>query len=213
MSEIIFGLPEVVFLLWFSALFYVAAIILFLAPLFREKNELMFSFFAFLTGMAFFHIFLGLGLYLNNMIFIHMGSFSALTGAAYTLKFPLTAISPAKRKPLFYLALAAAWLIVVWLLIRPHETKTMLLAVLGYMILASGLIAGPYILWRGIKSKETWMKIKCVGGGAGLFICCLLADVLVLLGGVSVLGEFLMVFAPIVLISATYLGRYVQRNY
>ena len=211
MTGIILGLPEAVFWLWFSASFYMVAIFFFLEPLRKERTELMLSFFAFLAGMAFFHILLGAGLYLNNMLLIHLGAFAALTGAAFTLKFPLTALSESKRKPVFYLALAIAWLIVVWLLIFPHEMKTMLWLVLGYMIVVSGGIAGFYIIWQGLKAKESWVKVKCLGGGGGLFTCCLIADVLVLLVGVSVLGEVFMALAPVILILAIYLGRYLQK--
>lgn len=211
MAETILGLPETVFWLWFSAFFYSAAMLFFLEPLLKEKNELMLSFFAFLAGMAFFHIFLGVGLYLNNMLFIHLGALAALTGAAFTLKFPLTSLSESKRKPVFYSALAIAWLIMVYLLIFPHEMKTMLWLVLGYMVIVSGGIAGFYIIWQGLKAKETWVKVKCIGGGGGLFICCFVADVLVLLVGVSVLGELFMALAPVILILAIYLGRYLQR--
>jgi uncharacterized membrane protein len=108
MTTTIFGLPGVVFWLWLSAFFYLLTMILFLKPLKKEKNELMLSFFAFLAGMAFFHVFLGAGFYLNNMLLIHLGAFAALTGATFTLKFPLIALAGPKRKPVFYLALAIA---------------------------------------------------------------------------------------------------------
>ncbi len=212
MTETILGLPGVVFWLWLSASFYLTAIIFFLGPLRKERSELMYALFAFLAGMATFHVFLGAGFYWNNLLIIHAGIFAALTGAAYTLKFPLASLSESKRKPLFYLALAIAWLIVVWLLIVPHTTETMLWLALGYMIVVSGGIAGLSIIWKGFQQKETWVKIKCVGSGTGIIICCLAADLLVLLGGVSVMGEILMAAAPVVLIFAVYTGRYLQKK-
>lgn len=207
----ILGLPVPVFWLWFSAVVYVIAILLFLPALRREKSELMVAFFAFLAGMAIFHVFLGAGFYWNQLLLIHLGALAALTGAAYTIKFPLTALAESKRKPLFYLTLLIGWSIIAWMLIFPHQTQTMLWLVLGYMIIVSGGIAGGYILWKGFKAKESWGKVKCIGGGAGLITCCLAADLLVIFAGVSVLGEFLMALAPVILILAIYLGRYLQK--
>lgn len=73
------------------------------------------------------------------------------------------------------------------------------------------------MVWQGIKAKENWAKVKGVGGGAGLITCCLVADVLVLwtlATGIKlavVSGHFFMWLAPIILILAIYLGRYLQR--
>ena len=210
MTEI-FGLPGEVFLMWSSAFFYAVATILLLVSFGREKTELMYSFLAFLLGMAFFHIFLGAGFYTGNMLLIHLGSFAALTGATFTLKFPLTVLSEPQRKPIFYSALAISWLIIVYLLVFPHDAQTMLWLVLGYMIIVSGGIAGTYIIWQGMNAKETWVKVKCIGGGGGLFICCFVADALVLMSGVTFLSEFFMMLAPVVLISSIYAGRYLQK--
>jgi len=211
MPQTILGLPGAVFWLWLSAFFYLIAIIFFWNPFRQEKTELLSAFFAFLVGMAAFHILLGAGFYWNELLLIHLGSFAAVTGAAFTFKFPLTALSRSSRRPLFYLALILGWLIIVWMLIFPHQTQTMLLLVLGYMIVVSGGIAGIYIIWNGFRAKENWVEVKCVGGGAGLITCCLAADLLVLFAGVSVLGEVLMALAPVILVSFIYFGRYMQR--
>lgn len=211
MSKTILGLPGIVFWLWLSALFYLSAIILLLAPLRKEKNELLYALFAFLAGMAAFHVFLGAGFYLNNLLVIHLGVFAALTGAAYTLKFSLASFSESKKKLLFYLALSVAWLIVVWMLIVPHSTETMLWLAFGYMIVVSGGIAGLFIVWKGFQQKETWAKVKFIGSGAGIIICCLVADLLVLFQGTSVLGEILMAMAPVILITAVFYGRYLEK--
>jgi hypothetical protein len=217
MSANILGLPGAVFWLWFSALIYGIAIILILGPLRREKSELMYAFFAFLAGMAWLHLFIGAGTYWKQMLLSHIGFFGGLTGTVYTLKFPLLALSESKRKPLFYLALIVAWLIVVWMLIFPHKSPAMIWVGYLYMITTAGLISGFYIVWQGIKAKESWVKVKTIGGGAGVITCCLAADVLVLYTlatGIKlwiVSGHFFMWLAPVILILAIYLGRYLQR--
>lgn len=217
MNKIIFGLPEMVFWLWVSAALYTIASVLFLKNLRKEKNELMYAFFAFLAGMGVFHIFLGAGFYWNNHLLLHIGMTAALIGSAFTLKFPFSALlNPEKpsllRFALFYLALAIALLTAIWLLIADHPDKMMINLTFGYMIITTGSIAGIYVVWEGFKQRETWAKVKSVGGGAGLIICCLIADVLVLTQGASVAGEILMAVAPVVLISSFYLGGYLQKN-
>ncbi|MDO8555318.1 MAG: hypothetical protein Q7R75_02020 [bacterium] len=217
MNKIILGLPEMVFWLWLSATFYTIASVLFLSHLRKEKNELMYAFFAFLVGMGVFHIFLGAGFYWNSHILIHIGMAAALIGSAFTLKFPFSAlINPEKpslmRLALFYLAITIAILTAIWLLIADHPDKIMLDLTFGYMIIATGSIAGTYVIWKGFKQEKTWAKVKSVGGGAGMVICCFIADVLVLTQGVSVAGEILMAIAPVVLISSFYLGGYLQKK-
>lgn len=210
MEQNILGLPGNVFWLWFSALFYLIAILFFLEPFRREKNELMSAFFAFLAGMATFHLLLGAGFYLDNILLVHLGSLSALTGAAFTLKFPLSALEQHLRKPLFYLAMISGWLIIVWMLIFPHDLKLMLWIVLGYMIVFSGGVAGLYIVWEGIKTKDIGVKIKSIGGGVGIITCCLAADSLVLINSLSMVSELWMSIAPLVLILSIHLGRSFQ---
>lgn len=211
MPGTIFGFPGEVFLLLFSAFFYLVSIFFFLGPLLKEKTELMISLFAFLVGMAFFHIFMGVGFYFDSMLLIHLGAFAALTGSAFTLKFPLTVLDESKRKSIFYIVLAVAWLIVAYLLIFPHEMNVMLWLVFGYMIIVSGGITGVYIIWQGFKVKETWVKVKCIGGGSGLFLCCFIADIIVLLFGVSLVSEIFMMLAPVILILSLYIGRYIKK--
>lgn len=208
-EQVIFGFPAVVFLLWLSAAFYFVTILLLWRPFSQEKSDLMIALNAFLYGMAFFHIFLGAGFYLNNLFLIHLGGFAALTGSAYTLKFPLSAFPQPWRQLGFYLALAVAWSIIVWLLIFTHPLSTMLSVILIYMIIVTG-IAGFYTAWIGIQAKESWVKIKCLGGGVGMLACCFIADLLVLLNGVTLLGEILMSVAPIILLAGLFLGHRLQ---
>lgn len=218
MPSIILGLPTAVFWLWFSAIVYGIALISIWKPLRQEKSELMYAFFAFLVGMAWLHIFVGAGVYWKQMLLSHIGFFGGLTGAAYTLKFPLSVLSESKRKLLFYFALISAWLIIAWMLIFSHKGSTMIWVGYLYMIFTAGTVSGFYIVWRGIKAKEIGAKIKGSGGGIGLITCCLLADVLVLytlLFGVKLLvvsGHFFMWLAPIILIAAVFYGRYFKKK-
>lgn len=218
MSETVLGLPVSVFWLWFSALVYIIAILLFLPSFRREKTELMIAFFAFLVGMAWLHIFVGAGVYWKVMLWSHLGFLGGLIGAAYTLKFPLTALAESARRPLFYLALLVVLAIIGWMLVFPHKPSTMIWVGYLYMITIVGILAGGYMIWKSWQIKDIGLKVKGIGGGIGLLTCCFLADVLVLYtltAGVKlgiVTGHFFMWLAPIILIFVIYLGRYLRKK-
>lgn len=198
-------------LLWVSASFYIVTILILWGAFSKVKNELMTAYHAFLYGMAFFHIFLGLGLYLNNPFFINLGVFAALTGSAFTTKFPLSSFSPNISKAGFYSTLFVAWLITIYMLLFPQQLDIMLKVVLGYMILVAGG-SGLYTMYVGFKASESSVKVKCVGGGLGIVTCCLLADLMVLFQGVTVLGEILMSIAPVIMLSSLLIGRRLQTD-
>lgn len=208
-DQIFFGLPAPVFLLWLSAAFYIITIVLLWKHASQEKSDLMTALNAFLYGMASFHIFLGIGFYLNNLFLIYLGSFAALTGSAFTLKFPLSTFQNFWRPVGFYIALTIAWSLIIWLLISTPPVSATISVVLLYMIVVTGF-AGLYTIWVGIRAKENWVRVKCLGGGGGMVTCCLFADLLVLLEGVTVLGEILMSVAPLILLVSLWWGRRLQ---
>lgn len=211
MTEIILGLPGDVFLLWLSASFYLVVILILLRSLHQVKNELMQAFNAFLYGMAAFHVFLGAGLYFNNSALIHFGAFAALTGSAFTLKFPLSSLSTLWQYLGFYLALAVAWGIILWALLFSVPIDLILKIVLAYMIIITGG-AGFYIIFVGIRSSDPAAKIKCLGGGLGMVACCFVADLLVFFRGVTMFGEFLMSVAPLIMLAGLFFGHRLQKD-
>lgn len=217
MTETIFlGLPQSVFWFWFSASIFILSIVLFLPRFRAERNKLMFAFFAFLFAMAWLHIFAGLGTLLKQMVWTHIGFLGGLFGVSYTLLFPLSALKQPLRSALLYLALAKATVIVLWMFLLTHKSSTMILVGYLYMIIIAGIIAGGYILWKGLQMKDMPAKVKTVGGGLGLITCCLVADVWVLLAifyglTVPISGHFWMALAPIIILAAIYKGRMLAR--
>lgn len=210
MEKLIFGFHEDVFLLWLSASSYLIVTLLTIWPFRQEKNDLTITFLAFLYGMLFFHIFLGLGLYLDNLIFIHLGSFAALTGSALTLKFPLSSVSLLNQKLFLYLALIVAWMTNIWMLF-PHQNLPMLSVVVAYMVVVTGG-SGLYTLLVGIDAKKVWIKVRCIVGGASLIICCTIADLIALIAGISIFGELLMSAAPVVLLAGLVISNHLQKK-
>ncbi|MDO8561699.1 MAG: hypothetical protein Q7S05_02630 [bacterium] len=210
----ILGLPYGVFLLLVSATFYFISSILILRPLFETKEQLIQSFFAWLFGMGLLHFFLAAGFFWDVNALLYIGMFGALTGSAYLLRIPLRGLWPRHETVVFYTVLLAGWFIIAWMLLASNYSLELMLNIMfGYMILVGGILPGPYLIWIGLKSENRAMKVKGIGGGIGVILCCLLADSLVLFVymNVSFWTEFFMTIAPIVLISAVFYGRQLEK--
>lgn len=208
----ILGLPVEVFLLSTSSIFFIVTIILLKLFFSKQQDELLTTFWVFLSGMALFHVFLAIGYYLNNILFIHIGSFFAVTGSALTLRFPLSATNPIFRNLVFIAVLLTGWSIIGWMLITPHESLVMLSLVFGYMIVVTGIIVGLYTLLVGIDAKEKSTKIRCIGGSLGIISCCLIADLFVLMAEVSFIGEILMSASPLIILASQALSHKFKPN-
>lgn len=204
-------MSEPTILLFISASFYILTILI-LVFFFRQvRSELMTAFNAFLYSMAIFHVFMGVGMYTNNNALIHIGILSALIGSAFTFKFPLSSFSNKWKQVGFYSALLIAFVISLWSLVFAPPIDTALKLAFLYMITFTGG-SGFYTVWVGLKSRELGVKIKCLGGGGGLISCCFAADLLAIFQGVTILGEFLMSIAPVIVLAGLFLGRHFQRE-
>lgn len=211
MTETLLDMSQPSVLLFISAFFYILVIVI-LAIFFKQvRSELMTAFNAFLYSMAIFHVFMAVGMYINNTALIHIGIFAALTGSAFTLKFPLSSFSWRLRQIGFYSALLLAWGIALWSILFSVPIDLSLKLALFYMIIFTGG-AGFYTIWVGLRSRDLGVKIKCLGGGGGLVTCCFAADLLVVFQGVTIFGEFLMSVAPLIVLAGLILGRRFQRE-
>ncbi|MEK7192683.1 MAG: hypothetical protein AAB682_00925 [Patescibacteria group bacterium] len=209
--EMIFGIPGQVFLIFVSAFFYIFAVVLFWRQYHRSGDELLSAFLAFLSGMAVFHLVLGIGSYYKNESLILLGLLAALTGSTFTLKFSLSYFSKQWRSWFFYSTLAVVWTIFLVAILSGVAIPKILTATLWYMIFSTGFLVSFYVVARGFMSRDRSTKIKCVGGGIWMAVCFLAADATVLFAGISILGEALMSLAPVIIILSVYYGRRVER--
>lgn len=116
-------LPTPVFWLLFSGIvFFTMAVIILVRSYFENRDELMNAFLGFLVGMSAFHLLGGFSMLFENPILMYVASFGAMTGSAFIVKFPLTAILDRKiRQVLFTGALALAWIFVAWMFISAQD--------------------------------------------------------------------------------------------
>ena len=200
-------IPIQVLLLWISSLFFFLAAAVIWKPWLEEKNKLMSAFFVYLLGMAFFHLFLGLGFWKDNINLSHLGFLAAIFGSTYTLKIPFSRLGAKFEKYGFWFVFLIGLAGIFWLFISRHSPSFMLWFGFLYMIFTAGVISGPYFVWQGFKMNNLGLKIKAVGGGISIILFCLVADIFVLWGVSMYISEFFMTLSPIVLMTSVILGR------
>ncbi|MEK7517319.1 MAG: hypothetical protein AAB583_02125 [Patescibacteria group bacterium] len=212
MLEQIFGIPVGIAITWGAGVLYAAGSVLFLNSFWREmKNELMEALFAFLASMALALLLMGLGEYWNNMLFGYLGSLAILIGSAFMLKFPLTVFSEEKRGILFHLILTIVLVSFIWMVLWPLGREIMPMFIMWYMIVANGLVAGFFIFFAGLRSKERAIKIKATGGGLGVVSCCIVSH-LASMSGAILLSAVFQFMAPFLLVASVFVGRHYQRQ-
>jgi len=212
MLEQIFGIPLGIAIMWVGGILYAAGAVLFFISFRREmENELIEALFSFLASMAFALLLMGSGEYLQNILFGYLGSLAVLIGSAFMLKFPLTVFPVTKRKILFRLILTIVLVSFIWMVLWPLGRKIMPMFIMSYMVVANGLIAGFFIFFAGLRSKEKAIKIKATGGGLGVASCCIVAH-LASISGAILLSAVFQFMAPLLLIGSVFIGRHYQRQ-
>lgn len=193
-------------------IFLTMTIIVLLGYYLRQKDDLMTAFLGFLAGMSAFHILGGFAMFYENPILMYLASFGAMTGSAFVMKFPLTAIMDKKiRQTLFMGSLAIAWILVIWMFAAAQDPMTSMKIASVYMIVFSGAISGTYIIWRGLHLKERSVKVKCIGGGCSLWLCCFLTHLIVITIGMTALAKLFMVMTPITLSISVIVARMMSK--
>ncbi len=211
-SAFIFGLPGSVFFLWMSAVFFTVTFLVFWRRYRGERDALTGAFTAFLLGMAIFHIILGAAELYQKEALILLAVLVAFIGSTYTLRFPLSEMKEPWRSWIFYTVLAGTLAYMAAAVIYSYPAGTVLTVVFWYMIIVSGGISGLYALKKGFEAKTQSVRIKCIGGGAGIMTCCLAADLMVIFAGVTIIGEILMSVAPVILLGSVAYGRRCEKS-
>ena len=214
MSLTMFGLPMGVIIPMFIGIVYSIGAIVFVRVYLRDRGELMAAFLAFLISMATANIFMGLGMYTGNMIFMFLTMFAIFTGSAFLLKFPITVFPQQWRQPLFYIFLVIVLAVNVWMIVSPIPGDQMSEIAMIFMIIVNGIITGFFMIWTGIRAASKSVKIKAIGGGLGVSSCCLVSHVLfstqVDIGLIS--SVFFQFIAPFLILGSVYAGRRVQNQ-
>jgi len=213
-GEMVMGLPAEVFWLLVSGLIFLGiALFLFLGPYRKQKDELTIAVVGYFGSMALFQIFGAFSMLWGNPLLMYLGSFAAVTGSTFVAKFPLSALSNKGLRQVLYLGtVASAWTLVAWMFISGLDPEASMRAAIIYMIILGGAISGTYMVWKGFHLKESETKVKCLGGGFSLWICCFGNHFLELLLGLTVIGTFIMISVPLALLVAILLAHMVAKR-
>ena len=212
MLDQIFGIPSGIAIMWGGGIIYAVGAILFLTYFSKEmQSELMEALFAFLVSMAAALLLMGTGEYLGNMLFGYLGSLAILMGSAFMLKFPLTVFPITNRKILFRIILTIVLVSFIFIVLLPLGGKIMPIFIMWDMIIINGLVAGFFIFFAGLRSKERAIKIKATGSGLGIASCCIVSH-LASMSGAILLSAVFQFMAPLLLISSVFIGRQYQRQ-
>lgn len=211
--KMIVNLPEPVFWLWLSgAVFIIMALVLLIGPYNKERNELMTAFLGFLIGMGLFHILGGASMLWGKISLMYLAAFAAVTGSAFVLKFPLTAIGEGARRTIFYIAMLAGWVMIISMILLNSTMDLVMRNAAIYMIIVSGAISGFYMVAQGFRINDPSVKLKCIGGGCSIIFCCLLTHLIVILIGMTALAKLFMVLTPITLVLSVVMARRIART-
>ena len=212
MSESAGGIPLHIILMWSAGALYTLGAISFLIAFYKEiANELMQALFAFLLSMALALILMGTGEYSQNITFGYLGTLSILIGSVFMLKFPLTVFSASLRKTLFRFLLLSVLAIFIWMVISHTGRQLIPQFIMWYMIIANGLVAGFFIFFAGLRSKEKALKIKAMGGGMGIASCCIVSHIASISGAI-ILSAIFQFLSPILLMLTLFVGHYYQKQ-
>ena len=210
MSMMVFGFPLDI-VMFASALFYLVCAAIIWKPFREEKNELIGALFAFLVYQALAMFFMGMEMSTMKMIYANLSGLAILIGSAYMLKFPFARFSEGTRKMLFALSLLVVLSLFVWFVSSPSREMMFGHFAIWYDVVVNGIVVGFFMLFVGLRAKESWLRIKAIGGGTGVASCCVVANI-AMLGGALAVSSVFQFSAPIIIIASIVAGRKKQNR-
>ncbi len=218
------GLPDPVFFLWFSAFFYMVAILFLLKTFLKENTKLLDAFYIYLEGMFLMHVFFGMALFVPSAAetLYLVGFISAVIGSAFSTRFFIYSEFPKYEKKLFYAILAIGFLVLAYPvaiggILTVGMTMTML-----YLIAFTGISSSMYLVYISDREVDHGSKIKALGGGLGMFLLSGVASTAILFGGLTAhitlferafyIPQFFMVLSPIIILASIVFGRYADHH-
>ena len=112
---------------------------------------------------------------ISNMYeIILFASFSMMFGASYIARFPLRLINPEKEKFIFVILLGISIILALYTF-STGNTNLQLMVANIYAFIVAGLFTMGYIIYSGLKTKNKIVKIKSIGAGTSLALCCVVA--------------------------------------
>ena len=98
-----------------------------------------------------------------------------------------------------------------WFITSPEREMELGNFTTWYDVFVNGVVVGLFMVFAGLRASEPWLKIKAIGGGAGVASCCIVSNVAAVSGAI-VASSFFQFLAPVIIIVSLILGRKNQRQ-
>lgn len=206
MGPMILGFHLEVFLMLTSGIFYILCALLVWKSYKKEKNELVGALLAFLVYQAINMFFMGLEMYTMQMIYSNIAALSVFIGSAYMLKLPFGSFSKGTRNIIFFSTLIIVLGIFIWFMQTEEREMSLMNFILWYDIVVNGLVVGGFMILLALRTTEKWLKVKALGGGAGVVTCCVVSSGAMLTGAI-VTGSVFGFIAPVVILTSLFLAK------
>lgn len=203
------GFPLEVVLIVTSGIFYFICGLVVWESYKKDRTELIGALLAFLFYQALAMLFMGLEMITMNMVYSILAGLSVMIGSIFMLKFPFSFLPKATRKIVFYLSIIIVLAVFIWFMLTPERKMMFMNFSIWYDIIINGIAVGVLALLFGLYTKEQAVKIKAVGGGAGIASCCVVANVATISGAV-ILSSVFQFLAPVIILIAIFSGRRAQ---
>ena len=171
-------IPSNTYILWISAFFFILAGAFLFYRIKKENLFLLYPIDAYLTSIGLSFFFLSIYNLTSLKLLLFISSFFVMFGGAYISRLPLKLINYRNEKKIFYSLLVIAIIISLYMYYANNAALHMRIAHIYTFILA-GLFTIGYIIYSGIKSKNKAAKIKSLGTGTTLSLCCFVAHGLI----------------------------------
>jgi len=206
---------------WTAALFFIGAAGYLVYKIRKEALPILYPISVYLSSIATFFILLGAYQSSKMPVIILFASFSVMFGASYIARFPLKLINAEKEKLIFVILLGISILIALY----TYSTGTVNLQLMVaniYAFVVAGLFSMGYIIYSGLKTKNRIVKLKSIGVGTSLGLCCVVAHGLAIFQFLPVIAmPFFGIFtlnapvlfamsAPLTFILVLFLGRFIH---
>jgi len=206
-----------------SAFFFISAASYLVYKIRKEVLPILYPISVYLYSIAAFFIFLGIYQVYNMNEIIFFASFSVMFGASYIARFPLKLINPNKEKLVFMILLGISIIIALYTYSTGTVNFQLMLANIFAFIVA-GLFSMGYIIYSGLKTKNRIVKLKSIGTGTSLGLCCVVAHGLAIFQFLPVIAMpffgiltlnapvIFAVSSPITFILVLFMGRFLKKE-
>jgi hypothetical protein len=205
------GYPVEISIMFLAGVVYLVCAAIIWKPMRKERNELIGALFAFLIYQALAMILSTIGMETMNMTLENLSALAIFIGSAYMLRFPFSYFGSVTRKILFTLSLIAVFVLFGWFISSPDREMQLSHFITIYDIVVNGIVVGFFMFRSAIIARDSWVRVKAMGGGAGVASCCVVSNI-ASLGGAFTLSSVFAFLAPVIIVSSLMLGRRMQKQ-